>query len=145
MQCFCYHNTKTSSSSTHLSSISLVTHSSAFISLLRRKYCTRLVSPSKISHKLHRGNVTQAQLLAHLFRATCLPWVTNLSGYSIKSNWNVMRLIPTGAQIFFWSFLYTVEALQTDIVVSTQLYLWQSSQNLTFLNSHTNSVFVTFL
>ena len=131
---------RTSSSSTHLSSISLVTHSSAFISLLRRKYCTRLVSPSNISHKLHREYVTQAQLLAHLFWATCLPWVTDVNGYSIQSNWNVMCLIPTGAQIFFWSFLYTVEALQKDTVVSTQLYLWQPSQNLAFLNSHTNSV-----
>ena len=48
--------------------------------------------------------------------------------------------IPTGDQIFFWSFLYTVEALQTDTLVSTQLYLWQPSQNFAFLNSHTNSV-----
>ena len=48
--------------------------------------------------------------------------------------------IPTGDQIFFWSFLYTVEALQTDTLVSAQLYLWQHSQNFAFLNSHTNSV-----
>ena len=48
--------------------------------------------------------------------------------------------IPTGDQIFFWSLLYTVEALQTDTLVSAQLYLWQPSQNFAFLNSHTNSV-----
>lgn len=51
-----------------------------------------------------------------------------------------MRLVLAGAQIFLWSFLYTVEALQTDTVVSVQLYLWRPSQNLAFLNSHTNSV-----
>lgn len=123
---------RTSSFSTHLSSISLVTHSSAFISLLKMKYCTRLVSPSKICHKLHSDYVTEAQLLVHLLWATCLPWVPDLNGYSIQSNWNVMCIIPTGAQIFFWSFLYTVEALQTDSLVSTQLYLWRPSQNLTF-------------
>ena len=87
MQCFCYYNTRTSSSSTHLSSISLDTHSSAFISLLRRKYKHK----SKIRHKLHREYVTQAQLLAHLFRATYLPWETDLNGYSIQSNWNSHR------------------------------------------------------
>ena len=51
-----------------------------------------------------------------------------------------MCSIPTDAQIFFWSFLYTVEALQTDTLVSAQLYLWWPSQNFAFLNSHTNSV-----
>lgn len=131
MQCCCYYNTRTSSSSTHLSSISLDTHSSAFISLLRRKYKHK----SKIRHKLHREYVTQAQLLAHLFRAIYLPWVTDLNGYSIQSNWNSHRRSD-----FFWSFLYTVEALQTDTLVSAQLYLWQPSQNFAFLNSHTNSV-----
>lgn len=135
---------RTSSFSTHLSSISLVTHSSAFISLLKKKHCTRLVSPSKICHKLHSDYVTEAQLLVHLLWATCLPWVTDLNGYSIQSNWNVMCIIPTGAQIFFWSFLYTVEALQTDSLVSTQLYLWQPSQNLTSLNSRTDSVLLHF-
>ena len=102
MQCFCYYNTRTSSSSTYLSSISLDTHSSAFISLLKRKYCTRLVSPSKISHKLHREYVTQAQLLAHLFWATCLPWVTDLNGYNIQSNWNSHR----GSDFFLIIFIY---------------------------------------
>ena len=80
-------------------------------------------------------NVTQAQLLAHLFRATYLPWVTDLNGYNIQSNWNSHRRSD-----FFWSFLYTVEALQTDTLVRVQLYLWQPSQNFAFLNSHTNSV-----